>query len=130
MRATEVLQKCLGDALGSMHALRRRVLLRAVEATIHGRRLTLIDLARSWQGAERCVFQAKPATPNDPKAATCNAPNSATPNALKPATRNDLKPSTQNALKSAAKMRPVRRRPRCQGELRAPGRLQHSTDRR
>lgn len=53
MRATEVLQKCLGDALGSMHALRSRVLLRAVEATIHGRRLTLIDLARAWPGAER-----------------------------------------------------------------------------
>jgi hypothetical protein len=53
MRATEVLQKCLGDALGSMHALRSRVLLRAVEATIRGRRLTLIDLARSWPGAER-----------------------------------------------------------------------------
>lgn len=53
MRATEVLQKCLGDALGSMHALRSRVLLRAVEATIHGRPLTLIDLARSWPGAER-----------------------------------------------------------------------------
>lgn len=53
MRATEVLQKCLGDALGSMHALRSRVLLRAVEATIRGRRLTLIDLARSWPGVER-----------------------------------------------------------------------------
>ncbi len=48
MRATEVLQKCLGSALGSMHALRSRVLLRTVEATIHGRRLTLIDLARAW----------------------------------------------------------------------------------
>lgn len=53
MCATEVLQKCLEDALGSMHALRSRVLLRAVEATIHGRRLTLIDLSRSWPGAER-----------------------------------------------------------------------------
>lgn len=53
MRATEVLQKCLGDALGSMHALRSRVLLRAVEAMIHGRRLTLMDLARAWPGAER-----------------------------------------------------------------------------
>jgi hypothetical protein len=53
MRATEVLQNCLGDALGSMHALRSRALLHAVEATIHGRRLTLIDLARAWQGAER-----------------------------------------------------------------------------
>lgn len=29
MRASEVLQKCLGDALGLMHALRSRVLLRA-----------------------------------------------------------------------------------------------------
>lgn len=53
MRATEVLQKCLGDALGSMHALRSRVLLRAVEATIQGRRLTLIDVARAWPHAER-----------------------------------------------------------------------------
>jgi len=53
MRATKVLQKCLGDALKPMHALRRRVLLRAVEALIHGRRLTLIDVARAWPGAER-----------------------------------------------------------------------------
>lgn len=53
MRATEVLQKCLSDALGSMHALRSRVLLRAVEALIRDRRLTLMDLARSWPGAER-----------------------------------------------------------------------------
>ena len=53
MRTTEVLQKCLRDALDSMHVLRSRVLLRAVEAMIHGRRLTLMDLARSWPGAER-----------------------------------------------------------------------------
>jgi hypothetical protein len=53
MRATEVLQKCLRGALGSMYALRSRVLLRAIEAMIHGSRLTLIDLARSWPGAER-----------------------------------------------------------------------------
>ncbi len=32
MRATEVLQKCLRGALDSMHALRSRVLLRAVES--------------------------------------------------------------------------------------------------
>lgn len=32
MRATRVLQSCLGEALRTMHALRRRVLLRAVEA--------------------------------------------------------------------------------------------------
>ena len=53
MRATKVLQKCLGDALQPMHALRRRVLSRAVEALIQGRRLTLIDVARAWSDAER-----------------------------------------------------------------------------
>src|SRR6185312_13089432 len=53
MRATEVLQKCLGDALNRMHAQRARTLLHAVEALTHGRRLTLMDQARSWPGAER-----------------------------------------------------------------------------
>jgi hypothetical protein len=53
MRASEVLQKCLGNSLNAMHALRSRVLLRAVEALVRGRRLTLMDLARSWPGAER-----------------------------------------------------------------------------
>jgi len=36
-----------------MHALRSRVLLHAVEALLHGRRLTLMDVARAWPGAER-----------------------------------------------------------------------------
>ena len=53
MRATEVVQKCLGNALGSMHALRSRVLLRVVEAMALGRRLTLMDLARAWPNAQR-----------------------------------------------------------------------------
>lgn len=53
MRATEVLQKCLGESLHALHALRSRVLMRAVEATISGRRLTLIDLARAWPDAQR-----------------------------------------------------------------------------
>jgi hypothetical protein len=53
MRATEVLQKCLGKSLHAIHALRSRVLMRAVEATILGRRLTLMDLARAWPGAQR-----------------------------------------------------------------------------
>ncbi len=53
MRATEVLQKCLGESLHAIHALRSRVLMRAVEATISGRRLTLIDLARAWPDAQR-----------------------------------------------------------------------------
>lgn len=53
MRATGVLQKCLSDCLGAMHAARSRVLLLAVEALLVGRHLTLMDVARSWPGAER-----------------------------------------------------------------------------
>lgn len=53
MRASKVLQKCLSHSLPGMHALRERSLLRAVEALLHGRRLTLIDVARSWPGATR-----------------------------------------------------------------------------
>jgi hypothetical protein len=53
MRASRVLQKCLSECLDAMHAMRSRVLLRAVEALVVGRRLTLLDVARSWPGAER-----------------------------------------------------------------------------
>lgn len=53
MRATTVLQKCLDPALAPMHALRSATLLLAVESLLAGRRLVLIDLARSWLGAER-----------------------------------------------------------------------------
>lgn len=53
MRASRVLQKCLSDSLEPMHRARSRVLLRAVEALLAGRRLTLMDVARSWPGAER-----------------------------------------------------------------------------
>jgi len=53
MRASRVLQKCLPDSLARMHSLRERTLLRAVEALLHGRRLTLTDVARSWPDAER-----------------------------------------------------------------------------
>lgn len=53
MRASGVLQKCLPESLGQMHALRAAVLLRSVEALISGQRLTLTDVARSWPGAER-----------------------------------------------------------------------------
>lgn len=53
MHAGAILQKCLGPAYAGMHALRRRALLQAVAALIAGRRLTLIDLARAWPGAER-----------------------------------------------------------------------------
>jgi len=53
MRASEVLQKCLSGSLNAMHRARSCVLLRAVEALVAGRRLTLMDMARSWPGAER-----------------------------------------------------------------------------
>lgn len=53
MRARRVLQKCLSESLGTMHAARSRVLLHAVEALVAGRRLTLTDVARSWPDAER-----------------------------------------------------------------------------
>lgn len=53
MHARQVLQKCLKPALGTMHALRRQVLVKAVDALIAGRRLTLIDVARSWPEATR-----------------------------------------------------------------------------
>lgn len=53
LRATEVLQHCLGESVHAIHSLRSRVLMRAVEARIAGRRLTLIDLARAWPGAQR-----------------------------------------------------------------------------
>lgn len=36
-----------------MHALRSQVLLRSIEALVSGRRLTLMDIARSWPNAER-----------------------------------------------------------------------------
>ena len=52
MRAISVLQKCLRSSLGSMHALRRHTMLQAVQAALTGRRLTLIDLARAWPGAQ------------------------------------------------------------------------------
>ena len=59
MRTTQVLQKCLGDSLDAIHALRVRVLMRAVEAAVARRRLTLIDLARSWPDAERIYAPLK-----------------------------------------------------------------------
>lgn len=53
MRASKVLQKYLSHSLPGMHALRERWLLRAVEALLLGRRLTLIDVVHSWLGATR-----------------------------------------------------------------------------
>lgn len=51
--ATTVLQKCLSSAFSTMHAVRAKALLGAVSALIVSRRLVLMELARSWPGAER-----------------------------------------------------------------------------
>lgn len=51
--ASPLFQKVLGDALSFLHAYRRCGLLLAVEAAIHSRALTLIDLARSYPATLR-----------------------------------------------------------------------------
>lgn len=53
MHAKTVLQTCLAPALEKLHARRAQALLGAVTALVMGRRLVLMDLARSWPGAER-----------------------------------------------------------------------------
>lgn len=51
--AAKVLQKCLPSVISSMHRVRARALMKAVQALLAGRRLILMDMARSWPGAER-----------------------------------------------------------------------------
>ena len=51
--ASKVLQKCLPSVISSMHAARARALMKAVQALLACRRLILMDMARSWPGAER-----------------------------------------------------------------------------
>ena len=51
--AKGILQRSLSSAFVRMHQARVRVLLEAVSAFILGRRLVLMDIARSWPNAER-----------------------------------------------------------------------------
>lgn len=51
--ASPLFQKILGEALGFLHAFRRCGLLLAVEAAVHCRALTLMDLSRSFPGTAR-----------------------------------------------------------------------------
>ena len=53
MHATQVLQKCLGKVIADMDPRRLRTLALAVQALLAGRRLVLMDLARSFPGARR-----------------------------------------------------------------------------
>ena len=51
--ASSVLQKCLSGVTGSMHVYRLRALLGSVQCLLSCRRLILMDMARSWPGAQR-----------------------------------------------------------------------------
>lgn len=53
MHAVKVLRNCLRSVFDRMHARRCAALLGAVGALLTGRRLTLMELARSWPDAER-----------------------------------------------------------------------------
>lgn len=59
MHAVRVLRSCLSIVFDRMHAGRSAALLDAVRALIAGRRLTLMELARSWPGAERVAAPLK-----------------------------------------------------------------------
>jgi hypothetical protein len=59
MRASRVLQNCLSDSLETIHALRSRALLRAVEALLHRRRLTL-KIARSKLSRQAAAREREP----------------------------------------------------------------------
>ena len=51
--AAAVLQKCLPNVIGAMHAVRARALIKAVQSLLASRRLILMDMARAWPSAER-----------------------------------------------------------------------------
>lgn len=51
--AAGILRKSLSEAFEKMHKARLNVLLEAVNAHIHGGRLVLMDIARSWPEFER-----------------------------------------------------------------------------
>jgi Transposase DDE domain len=51
--AAKVLQKCLPNVISAMHAVRARALMKAVQSLLSCRRLILMDMARSWPGANR-----------------------------------------------------------------------------
>jgi hypothetical protein len=53
MHAVRVLQKVLRPVSARLDARNARNLFLAIEALVHGRRLTLMELARHWPGAQR-----------------------------------------------------------------------------
>lgn len=59
MHAARLLRSCLSVAFDRMHARRCAALLGAVRALIAGRRLTLMELARSWPDALRVAAPLK-----------------------------------------------------------------------
>ena len=61
MRASRVLQKCLSDSLERCTIALARAVARG-GGVGRGRRLTLMDVARSWPGAERVRAPLKAST--------------------------------------------------------------------
>lgn len=59
MHAVSLSQKCLRSALDLMHARRLEALLGSIAAWDEGRRLVLMELARSWSGYERVAAPLK-----------------------------------------------------------------------
>lgn len=59
MHAARLLRSCLRLVFDRMHARRCAALLDAVRALIAGRRLTLMELARSWPDALRVAAPLK-----------------------------------------------------------------------
>ena len=57
--ASSVLQKCLSGVTDSMHVYRLRALLGSVQCLLSCRRLILMDMARSWPGAQRVRSSAE-----------------------------------------------------------------------
>jgi hypothetical protein len=51
--AASVLQNCLPDVMRTMHSVRATALVKAVQSLLACRRLILMDMARSWPGAQR-----------------------------------------------------------------------------
>ena len=86
MRATEVLQKCLGDGLKRMHTQRARTLLHAVEAQTLGHRLTLKDLPARGQGQahSHAIQHARSSVGQSPSAAGHSQPFASHPTHTSP----------------------------------------------
>jgi hypothetical protein len=51
--ASSVLQKCLANVMGAIHAVRDRALLNAVQSLLASQPLILMEMAPAWPEANR-----------------------------------------------------------------------------